>query len=57
MEDIHLTQALMTILKLGGSIMAEEYRLTDYLINYFFDRFLSNLPDYLSKSLFNTGTA
>ncbi|MEI3604045.1 transposase [Oceanobacillus sp. SE10311] len=57
MEDIRFAQALMTILELVGSTMAEEYLLTDEQINEFFDRFFSKIPDYLQKTLFNTGVA
>jgi hypothetical protein len=57
MEDIRFAQALMTILEIVGSTMAEEYLLTDEQINDFFDRFFSKLPNYLRNPLLNTGAA
>lgn len=57
MEDIRFAQALMTILEIVGSTMAEEYLLTDERINDFFDRFFSKLPDYLRNPLLHAGTA
>lgn len=55
MEDIRFAQALMTILEIVGSTMAEEYLLTDEQINDFFNRFFSKLPDYFRNPLLNAG--
>ena len=57
MEDIRFAQALMTILELVGSTIAEEYLLTDEQINEFFDRFFSKLPSYLRDSLLHPNAA
>lgn len=50
-EDIRFTEALMTILELLGSMLAEDHLLTDEQIQKFLGRFFNKLPAYLQNSL------
>lgn len=57
MEDMRFTQALFTILELLGSMLAEDYLLTDEQINQFLDHFFNKLPSFLQKPLLRQAAA
>ena len=56
-EDIRFTEALLMILELLGSMLAEDFLLDDEQIQQFLDRFFNNLPNFLRKSLLNQSVA
>ncbi|WP_010530580.1 IS4 family transposase [Lentibacillus jeotgali] len=56
-EDIRFAEALLTILELLGSMLADEFLLTDQQIQQFLDRFYDKLPDFLQKPLQDPGAA
>nr|WP_245799220.1 transposase [Virgibacillus siamensis] len=49
--DIRFAEALLTILELLGSVLAEDYLLTDEQIEQFLDRFFNRLPNFLRQPL------
>lgn len=56
-DDIRFTEALLTILELLGSMLAEDYLLTDEQIQEFLDHFFNKLPGFLQKPLLSSGAA
>ncbi|WP_286171353.1 IS4 family transposase [Lentibacillus populi] len=57
LDDLRFAEALMTILEVLGSMLAEECLLTDEQINEFLDRFFNKLPGFLRNPLLNPGAA
>jgi len=56
-EDIRFAEALLTILELLGSLLAEDYLLTDEQIGQFLERFFNKLPSFLQNPLLSPDTA
>ncbi|QQK76108.1 transposase [Salicibibacter cibarius] len=50
-EDLRFSEAILMILEVLGSMLAEEHLLTDEQIQPFLDRLFDNLPDFLRKPL------
>lgn len=50
-EDIRFAEALLMILELLGTMLAEDLLLTDDQIHPFLDKFFNKLPDFLRKPL------
>nr|WP_246516421.1 hypothetical protein [Salicibibacter cibarius] len=50
-EDLRFSEALLMILEVLGSMLTEEYILTDEQVQPFLDRLFDNLPDFLRKPL------
>jgi len=53
-EDLRLSEALLIILECLGSMLTEEYLLTDEQIQPFLDRLFDHLPEFLRKPLLST---
>jgi hypothetical protein len=56
-EDIRFAEALLVILETLGSVLAEDFLLTDEQINQFLDHFFNKLPNFLREPLLNQGAA
>jgi len=56
-EDIRFAEALLVMLEILGSMLAEDYLLTDEQIQQFLDNFFNKLPDFLRKPILNQDTA
>lgn len=56
-EDIRFSEAILIILECLGTLLEEEYILTDDQIQPFLDRLFDNLPEFLRKPLLSSGAA